>query len=81
MINCSECIHSYVCVDANRMKLMCCGGYQSRHNTVEVVRCKDCIRYKNDVASSKHSRGSCEFDNERKSRNHFCSYGERRSDG
>ena len=47
-------------------------------DAVEVVQCKDCIHYKNDIACSKHSRGSCEFDNERKSRNHFCSYGERR---
>ena len=49
--------------------------------TVEVVRCANCSRYKNNIKSSKHSRGICEFDNERKPRNHFCSYGERRTDG
>lgn len=83
MINCSECVHSYVCADANRIKLMCCGGYQSRHNTVEVVPCKDCkfavIPYGDEhdgwiECSNIHGRPLF-------SRDGFCSLGERRTDG
>ena len=45
---------------------------------VEVVRCKDCVYFKTDTDYCKeHKKGYCEWDKTIKSRNHFCSYGEK----
>ena len=47
-------------------------------DVVEVVRCGKCVHYKTDTDYCKeHNKGYCEWDNTVKSRNHFCSYGER----
>lgn len=47
-------------------------------DVVEVVRCKDCVYFKNDTDYCKeHKKGYCEWDKTIKSRNHFCSYGEK----
>lgn len=51
-------------------------------DVVEIVRCKDCKHFLFDTEYCKeHNRGYCEFDNTIKTRNHFCSYGERKNNG
>lgn len=51
---------------------------QPTADVVEVVRCKGCVYFKNDTDYCKeHKKGYCEWDKTIKSRNHFCSYGEK----
>lgn len=45
-------------------------------DATEVVRCKDCKKWKYDA----NFRGCCTEWNKRTLGNHFCSYGERRTD-
>ena len=48
-------------------------------DVVEVVRCKDCKRYKTDsYYCQKTKQGYCELDNNVKQKQGYCSYGERR---
>ena len=48
-------------------------------DVVEVIRCKDCIHYKNDTEyCKKHDKGYCSFDDYIKPKNHYCGYAERK---
>lgn len=50
-------------------------------DVVEVVRCKDCKRYKTDsYYCQKTKQGYCELDNNVKQKQGYCSHGERRCD-
>ena len=42
MVNCMECIHIDVCINAARAHIDDCNVYSFAGNTVEVVRCRDC---------------------------------------
>lgn len=50
-------------------------------DVVYVIRCKDCIHYKNDTEYCKnHNKGYCDFDAEIKTKNHYCGYAERKEE-
>ena len=80
MVNCHDCVHIDVCITAARMHVDHCNDYIDAENTVEVVRCKDCIHWDSETGwCYKHSRfyngGMCwDMFND----DDFCSFGERR---
>ena len=48
-------------------------------DVAEVIRCKDCIYYKNDTEyCKKHDKGYCCLDDDIKPKNHYCGYAERK---
>ena len=50
-------------------------------DVVEVVRCEKCIDYLYDTPyCKKHNIGYCDRDGAIKQKNHFCGFGERRTD-
>ena len=50
-------------------------------DVAEVVRCEKCIDYLSDTPyCKKHNIGYCDRDGAIKQKNHFCGFGERRTD-
>lgn len=48
-------------------------------DVVDVILCKDCDHYKSDTEyCKKHNEGYCDFDEEIKPKNHYCSFAERK---
>lgn len=83
--NCDECIHMNVC-PAYMVTRPECGDFLPIGNVLPVVRCKDCIYaelipYLNKTyckCPDIYRFGLCSHE---VSENHFCSYGERKTDG
>lgn len=84
MAICIDCIHGDVCRNAYTLKVEppnVCGCFKNKTDVVEVVRCKDCKHYTDNMNEDNLWKGYCgkaiscfEF---RKSTD-FCSYGERK---
>ena len=80
---CKDCIHNDVCTyGENRSNGMYCTGvkckqYKSTADVVEVVRCNDCEHFDLSITGTP----VCTFEKnspQMVSRQHYCSYGERR---
>jgi hypothetical protein len=87
-MTCKDCIYSPICklyadfgvTDVPYDENDVCKLFRSKIDVVEVVRCSECLHFLSDTEHcKKHNKSYCEFDNAIKTKNHFCSYGERRS--
>jgi hypothetical protein len=77
MDKCKECVHYLVC-QHYQSKPYFCNMFMQYENTVEVVRCKDCKWYRPPFCllnDNKHGWLNHELPD------HFCSHGERKTDG
>ena len=78
MAKCKDCTHYLTCRQGNSNPDYC-GQFMHYKNTVEVVRCKDCVYYREGellfvgVSCVGDSHANWYPDD-------FCSYGERRTD-
>lgn len=84
MQTCNDCIHSEVCV---RQKIYgeysiteCKGHFLGKADVQEVVRCKDCKHLIPDKMLCTHIRNRIFNTGFTTFSNHFCSYGEKRSE-
>ena len=84
MANCRQCICEQVCRFNDGHNLYCkedykCPHYKSIDDTLEVVRCKDCLyNFKSDIDG--YFVCSAMTNPNYVPLNHFCGYGERKAD-
>ena len=98
MAECNKCLHNPVCslwrdAECQDACSQLTGGldecplYKPQADVVEVVRCKDCVRwspdggYGLDLDGTKRLYGECVITNFSHKENHFCSYGVSKMDG
>ena len=93
-MTCVNCVHRIVCAvyapnfDDILANGESCSEFKSKFNFVEVVRCDDCkyfIECYDAQTGRKLHYGICkintsQFNDEEVKRNHYCGYGERRSE-
>jgi hypothetical protein len=84
MSTCKECIHEIVCdaliktglpwADGEYPAEAFCLGFKGKNDLVEVVRCKDCVCFNNNMPT----RPFCDYFGAAIDLMHFCSYGKRK---
>lgn len=91
MTLCEKCIHGDICAiqcgcdEEDERALTYCSEFKSKDDVVEVVRCKDCKHL--NVLNLCNIYAICEKTNslfepfKTDTREHFCSYGERKEQG
>ena len=84
-MTCRDCIHYYVCdvsggeIYINEQVMRDdCPHFMRKDNTIEVVRCKDCIYYESNCCFNRQWDFESSSEVPMVRENDFCSYGERR---
>ena len=91
-MTCNDCIHYDVCKDDYELGYLFkdengnyftddCQYFKNKADFVEVVRCKDCVHgHWNQETLFGRCVDFCDYTDLRIDKEHYCSYGERRTD-